>query len=150
MTRLSAFVTDWGVGLAESVTRTVKLNVPKAVGVPLIVPVPERVRPPGSGPDPDARVHVKVGVPPVEARDCKYELATVPDGSVAVVITRGAGAMTRVSAFVTDWGVGLPASVTRTVMLNVPKADGEPLMVPAAERVKPVGRGPDPTASAHV
>ena len=44
-----AVVLAWG--LPESVTRAVRLNVPDAVGVPLILPVlPLSVSPPGSAP----------------------------------------------------------------------------------------------------
>ena len=39
MTIESCFVLDNGVGLLLSVSVTVKLNVPAAVGVPLMVPV---------------------------------------------------------------------------------------------------------------
>ena len=46
----SCAVADWGVA-AESATRTVKVLVPEAVGVPLITPLEEfSVRPPGSEP----------------------------------------------------------------------------------------------------
>ena len=38
-------------GVCESVTRTVKLEVPEAVGVPLITPPELRLKPAGSEPD---------------------------------------------------------------------------------------------------
>ena len=39
------------VGVVESVTFTVKLNEPEAVGVPEIVPAEDRVRPAGKAPE---------------------------------------------------------------------------------------------------
>ena len=53
----------WDVGGVESVTCTVKLDVPAAVGVPEITPAVLTVRPAGSVPL--ARLHAKGGVPPV-------------------------------------------------------------------------------------
>ena len=41
-----------------SVTRTVKLNVPVVVGVPLIVPLLLKFKPGGSDPEPDTRLQV--------------------------------------------------------------------------------------------
>jgi hypothetical protein len=44
----SALVAVWGVGVPESVTSTVKSEVPEELGVPVIFPVePSRDRPPG-------------------------------------------------------------------------------------------------------
>jgi hypothetical protein len=48
-------------GELESVTRTVKLEVPVAVGVPEIVPAAERVKPVGK--DPEVRLQVYGVVP---------------------------------------------------------------------------------------
>ena len=47
---VSALSAVTGVGVELSVTRTVKFDVPAAVGVPEIVPVPLNVRPLGSVP----------------------------------------------------------------------------------------------------
>ena len=47
---LSALSAVTGVGVELSVTRTVKFDVPAAVGVPEIVPVPLSVRPLGNVP----------------------------------------------------------------------------------------------------
>lgn len=44
-------VAVWGVGVAESVTVTVKLKVPNAVGVPERVPLELKVSPVGRAPD---------------------------------------------------------------------------------------------------
>ena len=42
-----------------------KFAVPFAVGVPEIVPFAASVSPAGNGPDPEAKLHVYPGVPPV-------------------------------------------------------------------------------------
>jgi hypothetical protein len=49
-------VAVWGVGVAESVTVTVKLNVPQAVGVPESTPLGLNVSPVGSAPEAIAQV----------------------------------------------------------------------------------------------
>jgi hypothetical protein len=54
-------VAVWAVGVAESVTVTVKLKVPKAVGVPERTPPVLKVNPAGSAPD--VIVHVYGAVP---------------------------------------------------------------------------------------
>jgi hypothetical protein len=51
-----------------SVTSTVKLDVPVAVGIPLICPVPEfSYKPAGRGPAVAAKLQVSGGVPPLTA-----------------------------------------------------------------------------------
>jgi hypothetical protein len=40
----------WGVGVVESVTCTVKLELPVVLGVPVMAPLDERLRPEGSEP----------------------------------------------------------------------------------------------------
>jgi hypothetical protein len=52
-----------------SVTFTVKLAVPAALGVPDIVPPAERLNPAGS--DPFATDHMYGVVPPMAPRDCE-------------------------------------------------------------------------------
>jgi hypothetical protein len=59
---LSDPVTDWG-DAAESLTVTVKLELPDAFGVPLITPAVERVNPAGN--EPEAKLHAYGEVPPV-------------------------------------------------------------------------------------
>jgi hypothetical protein len=56
------------VVFAESLTCTVKLLLPDAVGVPDIAPAAERVRPAGRAPA--LTVHEYPPVPPDAARDC--------------------------------------------------------------------------------
>jgi hypothetical protein len=57
------FVAVCAVGVVESVTFVVKLKEPDAVGVPEIVPVADRVRPPGKAPE--LRLQLYGVVPPV-------------------------------------------------------------------------------------
>ena len=65
MARLKIFGTAcWGVPL--SVARIVKLNEPSAGGVPLSVPLAERLTP--SGKEPAVNAQVYGGVPPVAAK----------------------------------------------------------------------------------
>lgn len=45
--------------------RTVKLNVPASVGVPLRTPFVEKLRPVGTLPDPDTIVHTQLAPHPV-------------------------------------------------------------------------------------
>jgi hypothetical protein len=54
-TIVSAAVADWGVD-SESLAVTLKDDVPLAEGMPLIVPVVERVNP--SGKEPEAELQV--------------------------------------------------------------------------------------------
>jgi hypothetical protein len=56
-------VADVAVPVSVSVTLMVKLNVPGALGVPLIIPGPDRLRPAGNVPV--AIVNVYGGVPPL-------------------------------------------------------------------------------------
>jgi len=74
-----------------SVTRTVKFDVPDAVGVPLMVPVDEpRERPAGRLPETIDQLY---GVtPPVAWTVWEYAVPMVPFGRVVVVMTRSAGA----------------------------------------------------------
>ena len=119
---------------AEFSAFTVKLEVPAAVGVPVIVPLVFRVNPAGSVPL--EMLHV-MGVVPVAARVWLYAVPTVPFGSVVVVI---AGSATTVieSAFVTD-----PAEFSAfTVKLAVPAVVGVPVIVPFVFRVSPAGSVP--------
>jgi hypothetical protein len=55
-------VAVWGVGAAESVTVTVKVEVPGVVGTPVITPAELRVSPPGRLPEVTA--HMYGAVPP--------------------------------------------------------------------------------------
>ena len=108
---------------ALSVTFTVKLDEPAAVGVPDIV-LPARLSPVGS--DPLVTNHVYGGVPPVALSPCEYAAPTVPDGKDVVVMT-GGGSTVSDSALV---AIPPPLSVNCTVKLAVPATDGVPLITP--------------------
>lgn len=93
---------------ALSVTCTVKVAAMAAVGVPLITPAADNVKPAGSVPN--AIDHVYVGVPPVAPRVWEYAAPTVPAGSGdAVVIKSGGGFIVMENTFV---AVREPLSVT--------------------------------------
>ncbi len=84
MVMLSAAETEFG-GLAESVAFTVMGEVPAAVGVPVMAPVPGfKVRPAGSVPV--ARVQVTTPVPPVDCNVALYGVFETPSGSDVVLI----------------------------------------------------------------
>jgi hypothetical protein len=72
-----------------SVTRTVKLDVPEAVGVPLMTPVDEpKLNPAGRLPETTDQLY---GVlPPVAASVWLYASPIVPLGTLVVVMTRSA------------------------------------------------------------
>ena len=122
---------------AAFVALAVKLNVPAAVGVPDIVPLPARARPPGN--EPPARSQV-IGADPVAARVWLYAVPVAPPGREAVVML-GAIAVAVIS--MESARVTFPeAFVALTVKLNVPVAVGVPDIVPFAARDKPPGNVP--------
>ena len=127
--------------VALSVTLTVKLDDPAAVGVPDIVP-PERLNPAGS--DPLATDHVYGGDPPVAFSGCEYATPTVPAGNEEVVIVKAGALIVNDKAAVAD---PVALSVTLTVKLDDPAAVGVPDIVPP-ERLNPAGS--DPLATDHV
>ena len=126
---------------APSVTLTVKLLVPAAVGVPDIV-APLRLNPAGS--DPLAIDHVYGAVPPLAVSVAAYAVPTVPLSSAVVVIFSVAGftVIERSAVAVTD-----ALSVAFTVKLLVPAALGVPVMVEPLS-VSPAGS--DPLTIVHV
>ncbi len=65
-------------------TRTVKLNVPTAVGVPDMVPSVLSVRPSGKAPDKGTRLQLKGNVPPVATRLWLYAPVIVASGRLVV------------------------------------------------------------------
>jgi hypothetical protein len=94
--RLSCFVAV-SEGLPESATWTVKVDVPVAVGVPEITP-PLRVKPLGSAPEPEAKLHVRAPAPPLACKVTEYGAPTVPAVRGDAVVTVGGG----VTVMVTD------------------------------------------------
>src|SRR3989304_489177 len=121
-----------------SVARTVKLDVPPVVGVPLITPVPLlRVSPKGRLPATIA--HVTGDLPPVDVSVWLYARFTVPSDN-SVVVTDSA-AYTVIESALSEYAP--LASITRTVKFDVPAAVGVPLITPVAVfRFNPAGRLP--------
>jgi hypothetical protein len=72
----------------ESVTVTVKLKVPAAVGVPARIPPLTRVRPPGSVPADTVQAY-PAPLPPVAASVTEYDTLTVPPARDVAVIING-------------------------------------------------------------
>jgi len=137
-------LTDWlCAGLPPSLTVTVKLPVPEAVGVPEIRPVAEaRLSPAGRPPLTD---HVYGVVPPLACSRFEYLVPLTPEGRDDVVIARGKGSMARVR--VTDLVcTGLDESATLKVKLVELLVVGCPEMTPVdAARASPNGRLPEVT-----
>ena len=112
-------------GFAESVTWTVKSQVPAAEGVPEMTPVlPLTDRPAGS--EPPEIDQANGDVPPEADSAAEYETFTVPPGSDDVVIDSGAGCTVRPVL------PGMPFNVAEMVVLptNIPVAR-PPLVMPA-------------------
>ena len=111
-----------------SVARTVKLDVPSVVGVPVIAPVASfKLKPGGSAPE--TTLHFGAPVPPVAVRVVLYLDPAVPSGSVVVVIRGGIGA----GLILTDkrCSSNKPAvSVARMVRGKVPATVGVPVITP--------------------
>ncbi|HEY3838649.1 MAG TPA: hypothetical protein VGL72_18855 [Bryobacteraceae bacterium] len=84
---------------ALSVTLTVKLDDPVAVGVPEIVP-PARLSP--TGRDPAATDHVYGGDPPVALSVWEYPTPIMPAGNEDVVIVNAAGLIASDKAALVD------------------------------------------------
>src|SRR5688572_4209090 len=119
-----------------SLTVTLTLNVPEADGVPAITPPVLHDRPAGRA----LAFHEYGVVPPDALSVAEYPPPTWPEGNAAVLITNGggpAGLIVRLSDF---WAVSEAESVTVTFTLNVPEADGVPLIVPLALHESPPGR----------
>jgi hypothetical protein len=127
-----------------SVTRTVKLNVPVAVGVPEITPVPLfKERPAGNAPTVTDQLNGVV--PPLAASVWLYAAVSVAPGRL-VVVTTGAALTTIDNACSSNTPF---ASVTRTVKFEVPATVGVPLITPVPLfRLRPAGS--DPTVILHV
>jgi len=125
-----------------SVTFTVKLAEPAAVGVPLMTPSTS-VNPAGS--DPLATDHVYGGVPPVALTACEYVFPAVPGGNKDVLILSAGAAIVIASEALADADA---ASVALTLKLEVPAAVGVPEMVPPAS-VSPAGSDPLDTDHAY-
>lgn len=120
---------------ALSMTWTVKPESPDPVGVPLMTPAALSDRPAGSaGTEMD---HANGDVPPDVAKVVLYATPCVPPGSGLAVEIESVGLIRIDSAFV---AVAPLASVTCTVKLNGPAAEGVPLNAPPELKVTPVGK----------
>lgn len=122
--------------LYASTARTVKVEVPVAVGVPEITPVDVfKVNPAGS--DPTEIDQVTGATPPEVCTVAEYDLFIVDDGNDAVAI-----ASTPLTVMLSDF-VAVPpsASVAVTVKVDVPAVVGVPEMV-APDNVRPAGNVP--------
>jgi hypothetical protein len=118
---------------AVLVAFTVKVDVPAAVGVPVIAPVSARFKPAGNVPL--STLHV-MGVPPVATSVRLYAVPTTPFGNDVVVIATAVIVMD-------NCFVSLPSVlVAITVKVDVFAVVGVPVMVPVAARVKPAGNSP--------
>jgi len=129
----------------ESVTCTVKFQVPVVVTVPLMTPVEEASVNPG-GRLPEMTAHVYGVQPPVAASVCEYATFTIASGSVVVVISRAASVPMTIDSGCVAVPAGESESATSTVKLAVSAVVGTPLMTPVeGASVSPAGRFPDIT-----
>lgn len=120
-----------------SVALTLNGKLPGVVGVPLIVPVDERVSPGGRDPEESAKVYG--AVPPEALNAALYGVPTVPAGGVPPTVMTGQE-MVMVNPALPGQEL---ASVTLTVKELVPAVVGVPEMTPAELMVRPGGRVPE-------
>jgi hypothetical protein len=123
---------------ALSLTRTVKVELPAAVGVPVIAPFGSRDNP--AGRLPEVTFHVYGGVPPLAVSVVQYATATMPSGRLVVVLDRVAGATMIDNDLVTSCE---PLSLTRTVNVELPTAAGVPVIAPFEASDNPGGKLPE-------
>src|SRR5215469_9856089 len=130
---------------AESVTRTVKLEVPTRIGVPVMAPLPElKLSPCGSWPV--VTLHVYGGIPPLAESEAAYGAAVLPAGKDEGEIERGCGCWIAIAnCFCWTWLVGSVESVTCTVNGKGVElaAVGTPVICPVEVfRASSLGRAP--------
>jgi hypothetical protein len=122
-----------GVGAVESITLTVKLNVPAVVGVPEITPVDAaKLNPAGS--IPALTLQLYGVVPPLACNVVVYAVPTVPPGSDAAVVSVSTCKLV---------GDGERPVPDREIVLTLP-VDRVNWMLMAPERV-PLEVGPNTT-----
>src|SRR5271165_919618 len=128
-------------GFSASLTFTVKLAVPRAVGLPEIAPVTGfRLSPAGS--EPCVIDQVLGGIPPDAASFTEYETSAVAAAS-EVVVTVSGSTVTVIDRFAEAEAGGFSESLTCTVKLVVPPADGMPAIRPVVgTSVSPGGSEP--------
>lgn len=129
-------------GTLLSTTRTVKFEVPVAVGEPLMTPL-VNVNPAGN--EPLLMENVYGAVPFVAARAWEYGVDVAPIGSGDAVVMVSAATVIVIAFVVVCCGV--PESVIRTVKLEVPVWLDVPLMVAP---VKDIPFGSEPALIAQV
>ena len=132
--------------LMLSVAFAVKLNVPDAVGVPIIWPLEVSVIPAGIE-VPSASDQVYPGVPPVALNVCVgYAALTSPFGREAAATT-GAALIVSGSGCI---ALTLAESVTFTTSVRVAAAAGVPDRRPAGLSERPAGSGGELPSRLHV
>lgn len=141
--------------LKESVTRTVKGNVPVVVGVPPSINPVVAFIVKGGGNDPTGMiVHVSGLQPPVAATGWLYGVVFVPLGSVVVVICSVASGLIVIdNCLVADCWFGDVLSTTLNVGPPdgvVPAVVGVPEMTPEALSERPAGKATEPTGELQV
>ncbi len=128
----------------ESVTLAVKVKLPDVVGVPLMEPAEERVRPPGRAPEETVQVY-PVPLPPLATRVAEYATSTIPEASEPVVTVSAGGVAESMVMERFAVAVLVDESVTLAVKGKLPDAVGVPEMDPAEERDSPPGSDPEET-----
>jgi hypothetical protein len=116
------------------VTVTETVEVPAAVGVPVIPPLLLIDNPAGN----PVAVHVYGDTPPMAPTEAVYAVPTVPDGREVVVIFNAGALTTRVNEAVAV-SAGVELSVTFRETLAVPAAVGVPVIVEPLT-LNPAGR----------
>jgi hypothetical protein len=137
-------VWERGVGVLESATWTEKFVLPVVVGVPLIAPEGESVKPAGRE-VPFVRLNVYGVTPPVAANAAEYPALTVAAGSAVVVRVRAMGgplAAAAIASVSAAWAVcgGAEESVTTKVTEVLDAAAGVPATTPPADKLNPAGK----------
>ena len=132
-----------------SVAVMVKLTAPLAVGVPVIAPALESVRPAGRAPLVIAKVYGPV--PPLAVTVCEYAVPTAGAGSVlGETVTVGALTVKEYELVPLN---GAPAPVEESVALMLklkgPPAVGVPLSKPPVVSVMPAGNDPLETTKVY-
>jgi hypothetical protein len=139
ITSVNCVVAVWGVGEAESVAVTLKLVDPAAVGVPLMTPALDRVKPTGR-PLPWLSVHVTAPVPPVAVNWRLYGVLTTPEGIGEVVVIENPPLLpTLMTTFALLESPPAPEFVIVTLIVVAPAAVGVPVIAPVLDTTKGFG-----------
>jgi hypothetical protein len=128
------------VGEVLSTTWTVKLELPCSLGVPVMIPPDERLKP--AGREPAKRAHESGDVPPTAVNDAWYGVPSMALGRFFVATVRGATLTVMESVTFATSATGAVLSVTSSVNVECPGELGMPVMVPLDVRSKPAGTKP--------